>query len=65
MKQIVALRIKQLRALHVIHIDMKPENFLTKGKSVKLAHFGMAEIGNYGFDHTYGYVAPEKIESEE
>ena len=56
----------QLSNLKILHLDIKPENFLLQKDTVKLGDFGLAQLGEegYGTHGTPGYVAPEVILSD-
>ena len=58
--------VQQLHSIPVIHMDIKPENFLLKGNVVKLSDFGLSDFGSTGEGKagTPGYIAPEVILSK-
>jgi serine/threonine protein kinase len=56
----------QLADLDIVHRDIKPQNLLMKGGTLKIADFGLAVMGRHGFGSwgTPGYMAPEVFLSD-
>ena len=55
----------QLHSIPVMHMVIKPENFLIKGNNLKLTDFGLSDFGTHSTvgNGTPGYMAPEVIDA--
>jgi serine/threonine protein kinase len=62
---IIAQALKTLKAQNFIHRDIKPDNILIKGDSVKLADFGFCTKNNSRNNGIVGsplYMSPESLQ---